>query len=441
MARDGGAFEGPRGRGAVRLGAVGATAWVVADVVGVGIFLTPATMLRATGLSGAMTLWIGMGVLSTAGALCYAELASRFPRAGGEYVFLREAFGRHAAFVYGWISLLVIDPGLTAALGLGFAQYARPWTSLEPRMAPALAVLGIATCALITLGGLRTSTRLLTTISVAKLTAVLGIVAAALTATASSATTTAAAPVSWAAVGPAAVAAFFAFGGWWDVGRMAEEVDQPSRTMPIALVGGLSVVALIYIVATLGFATVAGGGAETDEAMVATLGTVLLGPVGAHVLRTIVLVAVAGSLLARLVSGPRLYLAMARDGAFPTTLAHLDVARGTAPRLTAIQVALASLFAVGGTFDQILGLFIPAAVFFLGLSAAAVLKLPRPGADVFRAPWHPLPIGAFLVLIALVLVLFAVTQPLATAAVTVVGVVGFALAHGVLPLEDAQRRR
>ena len=89
-----------------------------------GIFLTPATMMRTLGSPwAALAMWAVMGTLSAAGALCYAELSTRFPKAGGSYVYLREAFGPASAFVYGWMALLVMDPGLTAALGIGFAQY------------------------------------------------------------------------------------------------------------------------------------------------------------------------------------------------------------------------------------------------------------------------------------------------------------------------------
>ena len=96
---------------------------VVSQVVGVGIFLTPATMMRTLGSPwAALAMWGVMGTLSAAGALCYAELSTRFPKAGGSYVYLREAFGPRCAFVYGWMALLVMDPGLTAALGIGFAQ-------------------------------------------------------------------------------------------------------------------------------------------------------------------------------------------------------------------------------------------------------------------------------------------------------------------------------
>ena len=128
-----------------------------------------------------------------------------------------------------------------------------------------------------------------------------------------------------------------------------------------------------------------------------------------------------------LLGAPRVYLAMARDGLFPRRLAQFNERRGTVPGGTLVQVSLACVLVLLGTFDEILGYFVPAAVFFLGLSAAAVLVLPRPQAEdlVFRAPLHPLPIAVFLLLILGVLVLFAVGQTKQTllgAAVVTLGV-------------------
>src|SRR5204862_2134194 len=111
------------------------------------------------GLAGALGIWIAIGILSTAGALCYAELATRYPRAGGAYVFLREAYGSRVAFVYGWMSLLVMDPGITAALGLGFSQYLGAALGLPSTLLTPVALAAIAGFGWLTLGGLAVSSR------------------------------------------------------------------------------------------------------------------------------------------------------------------------------------------------------------------------------------------------------------------------------------------
>lgn len=442
-----GAGDAPR-----RLGVWAATAMVVANVVGVGIFLTPATMLRTMGSPAAATaIWLAMGLLSTAGALCYAELGTRFPQAGGGYVFLREAFGARAAFVHGWMMLLVVDPGLTAALGLGFSQYFLALIAAPAAWGPATAMAAVALFGGFTLLGINASAALMKWTAAAKLAAVGTLVAATLIrqSPASGAATAALpseSPIGAEAVAASVIAAFFAFGGWWELGRMAGEVSTPRRTLPRALVGGIALVTAIYVVASLGFMRAADGQrSPTDEALVAAVGTSLFGQGGSTVLTAIVVMAVGGSLAATLLGSPRLYLAMARDELFPQAVARFDSARGTSPNLTGLQVALACAYIAIGTFEQILGYFVPAAVFFLGLSAAAVLRLPRPAysavlgaADgaVFRVPLHPLPILFFLLLVVIVLALFVIGQPMETA------IGGAVLFLGVLlsPLVVKRRR-
>jgi APA family basic amino acid/polyamine antiporter len=146
-------------------------------------------------------------------------------------------------------------------------------------------------------------------------------------------------------------------------------------------------------------------------------------------LAVMVVLAVAGSLAATMLSAPRVYLAMARDGVFPERLARVDVRRGALPAATLVQVSLACVLILLGTFDQILGYFVPVTIFFLGLSAAAVLRLPRPspGNQVFLGPLHPLPVLVFLALILGVLALFAVGQPFQTMLGAAVAVLGFLL--------------
>jgi APA family basic amino acid/polyamine antiporter len=237
-----------------------------------------------------------------------------------------------------------------------------------------------------------------------------------------------------AALAGAVMAAFFAFGGWWDLGKMSEEVTNPRRTLPVALIGGVGVVAAIYALVTVAF-MLAAPPAQSDEATISRLGAALFGAPAARILALIVVTAVAGSLTAVLLGAPRVYLAMARDGLLPRRLAQVDERRGSSRGATLIQVTLACGLAFAGSFNEVLGFFVPAAVFFLGLSAAAVLVLPRPSPveAVFRAPLHPLPIALFLTLIATVIVLFAVGQPRQTLLGAVVVMLGVPVSWYILP--------
>jgi APA family basic amino acid/polyamine antiporter len=408
-----------------RLGVWPATAMIVAETIGVGILLTPAAMARTLASPmWVMAVWLFVGGLSAAGALCYAELATRFPQAGGGYVFLREAFGARVAFLYGWMSLLVMDPGLTAALSIGLAQYvlvAAGVTVANAAIAKTIAIASILLFGAVSFRGIGAGARVIRWTALAKLAMVaLLLVIGLFVAGADRAASTAASPVSMpagAALGGAMIAAFFAFGGWWDLGKMSGEIVNPRRTLPPALIGGVALVTVIYMLVTLAFLRLAPpGSAATDEAFVSAVGARLFGEAAGRLLAIMVVIAVAGSLAAVLIVAPRVYLAMARDGLLPAQMGRFDAQHGAARGATLVQVTLATILVLLGSFDTILGYFVPAAVFFLGLSAAAILVLPRPNDDdqVFRTPAHPLPIIAFLLLVVAMLVLFSLGRPLQT---------------------------
>ena len=410
-------------RGALlrRFGVWAALAMIIAEVMGVGIFLTPAEMSRTLGSTTlVLGVWAMVGLLSAAGAVCYAELGTRFPEAGGGYVYLREAFGERCAFVYGWMSLLVMDPGLTAALGVGLATYLLVVLGGPPTLIPVVAIACIILLALVTTLGVEMSARVLRWTALAKLATIAVLIVAVLVGRSGTQAPEQAVPTTFPpfpVLAGALMGAFFAFGGWWDLGKMSEEIVEPRRTLPVALVSGIVVVTLVYAGLSVAFMHAMAGHAYTsNEAFVAALGSTLFGESAGRALAAAVVVAVAGSLAAVLLGAPRVYLAMARSGVFPSTLVRFDSRRQSAPRATLIQVALACVLVMLGSFDQILGYFIPAAVFFLGLSAAAILVLPRPPDDpsVFRAPWHPVPIIVFLVLVVIMVALFAIGRPMQT---------------------------
>ena len=413
-----------------RLGVWAALAMIVAEVMGAGIFLTPAGMARSLGTTGAVLgVWAVMGVMSIAGALCYAELGSRFPEAGGAYVYLREAFGERCAFVYGWMALLVMDPGLTAALGVGLAQYLLVILQLPLALVKPVAIGAILLLAGVSAIGMESSARVLRWTAVAKLATIAFLIGAVIArGSDASAPTLQTTSLSFPLLAGGFMGAFFAFGGWWDLGKMSEEVVEPRRTMPIALVGGIGIATVVYAALTVAFLRVLRGSTVgSDEAAVATLGGLLFGAAAGKLIAAAVVVAVAGSLAAVLLGAPRVYLAMARSGVFPAVLVRFHPTRQSAVRATLVQVILASVLASLGTFNQILGYFVPTVVLFVGLAAASMFVLPRPRVEtaVFRTPWHPLPLVVFLLLVTVIVFLFAAGQPRQTlvgAAVVALGI-------------------
>jgi APA family basic amino acid/polyamine antiporter len=240
-----------------QLGLRTATALVVGEVIAVGIFLAPAGMAKSLGSPALVfAVWMAMGLMALCGALCYGELAARFPEAGGGYVYLREAYGEGLAFLYGWMALVVMDPGITAALAAGLGQYAGYVFGLTPFGVKTVAVASILLLAAANVYGLEFGARLMRWLTALKLGLLLFVLAWGFVFRLGDwsnfvpffAQREASAPLV-AALAGGLVAAFFSFGGWWDLSKLAGEVKHPARNLPRALVYGVLVGAVAGAVA------------------------------------------------------------------------------------------------------------------------------------------------------------------------------------------------
>jgi APA family basic amino acid/polyamine antiporter len=409
-----------------QLGLISVTALVIGEVIGIGIFLTPASMARSLGSPfWLLVVWLVMGAMALAGALCYGELAARFPEAGGGYVYLRRAFGPGVAFLYGWKCLLVMDPGITAAVAVGLASYVGYVVKLSGAGLKVVAIGAILALAAVNIAGVRLGAGLMRWLTAFKLGA-LGLIAVlalvlGLGDWANFAPFVAQHPGSDplpGALAPALVAAFFAFGGWWEIGKLAGEATNPERTLPPALAIGVAVVTGVYIVTSAVFLYLVPLERVTSgETFAAQAGEALFGRAGGLVLAAIVIVAVLGSLMALLMALPRLYYAMARDRLFFHAVAAVHPRFGTPARAIALQAALASLLVALGTFQQIVAYFIFITVLFLALSVAALFPLRRQGGagEGYRTPGYPVTPVLFLLLVAVLLALLAGHDPLQAA--------------------------
>jgi APA family basic amino acid/polyamine antiporter len=428
-----------------RLGLAAATSAVAGQVIAVGIFLTPASMAR-TLASPAWLLgaWLLMGGMALAGALSYGELAARYPEAGGGYVYLRETYGRRLAFLYGWKCLLVMDPGITAALASGLAAYVGYLVPLGPIRLKLVALGAIAIAAGINIRGSVLSARVLEALTVLKLGALAAIVLLAFGLGRGEwshfvpfvARHPGAPPVA-AALAGGLISAFFAFGGWWEASKLAGEVVDPGRTMPRALAFGVSIVTAAYIVTSAAFLYLVPLEQVTSgEAFAAQAGEVLFGAVGGAVFAGIVVVSVAGSLFAVVMLLPRVYYAMGRDGVFPPAIGELHPRFGTPSRAIATEAILASALVIAGTFDQIVAYFVFITVTFIALTVAAVYVQRRrqTSAPPYLTPGYPVTPAIFLSLVAVLLVLIGMNNPwqaLAGGAVVALG----------LPVYEVMERR
>ena len=399
-----------------------ATALIVGEVIAVGIFLTPAGMAKSLGSPvWLLIVWLLMGGMALCGALCYGELAARFPEAGGGYVYLREAYGRPMAFLYGWMALLVMDPGLTALLAVGLASYVGYIFGLSSSGLKMVAIGSILFVALVNMRGVRLGGWMIRWLTILKL-GLLGFVIIwgfGLRAGHWSNFTPLVAqrPGSQALFGALAggiLGAFFSFGGWWDLSKLAGEVRDPEHTLPRALIYGVTILTVVYILTSAAFLYLVPLEQVTSgETFAAQAGEVLFGRLGGQILSGIVIVAVLGSLAAVVMSAPRVYFAMARDGLFIPAAAAIHPRYGTPARAIVIQAALASLLVLAGTFETIMSYFVFVVVIFIALTVAALFVFRRRDTQsiVYRTPGYPVTPVIFLLLIGLLLFLLGGHNP------------------------------
>jgi APA family basic amino acid/polyamine antiporter len=429
-----------------RLGLATVTALIVGEVIGVGIFLTPSDMARTLGSPfWLVAVWLAMAAATIGGALCYGALAARYPEAGGTYVYLREIFGKRVAFLYGWLSLLVTDPGLTAMLAVGLARYAGHLIPLSSWGLSAVAVGSIIALAAVNSLGGSPGSRVLGVLAALKI-GLLGFLVvwgfglgrgdwANLTPFWSQRSGS---DPLFPALGGALIGAFIAFAGWWDVSKIAGEVRDPERTMPRALVLGLSIVTLVYVAVSVVFLyLVPPARIATDKQTFAALaGEALFGRRGEVVFSLIVVVSVAGSLAAILIAAPRVYFAMARDGLFFASFGAVDPRRDVPARATAVQATLSAALALTSSFDQILSYFMVPTLVFLALTVAGIFVLEHRSTAAERSltpVGYPLSPLLFLIPIVMVILLRIASDPRNSLIGLLVVLLGLPFAGWVLP--------
>jgi APA family basic amino acid/polyamine antiporter len=438
--------DGTTGSGlARRLGLATVTAMIVGEVIGVGIFLTPSEMARSLGSPfWLLIVWLTMAVATIGGALCYGALASRYPEAGGTYVYLREIFGKRAAFLYGWLSLLVTDPGLTAMLAVGLARYVGHLIPLSSWGLSAVAAGSIIILAGINAKGGTPGARVMGTLAALKI-GLLGFL------------------VVWGfglgrgdwenltpfwsqrpgsvslfpALAIALVGAFISFAGWWDVSKIAGEVRDPKRNMPRALILGVSIVTLLYVAVSGVFLYLVPPARilSDDTAFAALAGDALFGRRGEIVFSVVVIVSAAGSLAAVLMAAPRVYFAMARDRLFFASFGAVDPRHGVPARATAVQATLAVVLTLTGSFDQILSYFMVPTLVFLALTVAGIFVLERrraPGTPSAAPPGYPISPLLFLIPVLAVILLRIARDPLRSSLGLLVVLLGFPFASWIL---------
>jgi APA family basic amino acid/polyamine antiporter len=445
------------------LGVWGAAAFVITNMVGTGIFTVPAFVRTATGHGlAALGVWLAGAGLALSGALCYAELATRMPEAGGEYYYLTRVYGRLWGFLSGWISFFVGFSAAIAAASLGAIAYAgaalpgwNPQALLIPEWGitqggAAAAALVIA-LAIFHATGVRPSGRLQTMIAAVVVGAIIILVIAGIGSGRGDwrGVVSGSEPTGqwWIAL----IQVSFAYSGWNAAAYLSGEVRNPRRTLPRALIGGTVAVAVIYLALNLLFLYALPADSWQPTIAVGKLAAErLFGVEGARAVSAIIALMILGSVSAMTAAGPRVYYAMARDRLAPAAFSRLGQ-RSSAPGLAMlVQAGVAAAMALTGAFETLLIYVGSALLLFSALTVTAVYVIPRPAATdsprFFRVPGYPFTPAIFLVLVTISWLQGLSESPLPTGAALLTMLIGMIVffvgrALGWFDRETTQGRR
>jgi APA family basic amino acid/polyamine antiporter len=371
------------------IGLASATFLVIGNVIGVGIFVTSGHIAEQIGASGWLIgVWLLGGALALIGALCYSKLGILFPKAGGEYAFLRPSYGPLAAFLSGWASLFIGFTAPIAASALGLAHYLSsyfPGMSEEGSLGiPFTAIIALVTVALLLSLGLKAGNRIhsLITLLNALLVLVFGVVvlrSAPAQENLIPALQGGSTETGLPAVASAIILVMFAYSGWNAAAYVAEEIRSPERNIPRALLLGTGCVVLLYAVINLAYlAAVPLTALKGQVAVAEVVSTAVFGELGRNLVNILILFSIMSSLTAMSIAGPRVYFAMSRDGLFPHWLSEVHSTKKIPLRAIWFQTAVAILFVVvGDDLRQILLYSGFVLIFFSTLTVSALFKVSK----------------------------------------------------------------
>jgi APA family basic amino acid/polyamine antiporter len=391
---------------------------VIGGIIGSGIFINPYLVAQKLD-SPALVLgaWAAGGVVALIGAFAYAELGRLIPRAGGQYVYLSQAWHPVVGFLYGWALLFMIEAGAMAAVSLAFAEYAlrlAGTTAVDPRV---LAIVSIVVLSEINFMGVKAGARVLNVFVVLKVAALAVLILFAWFQSGAPEWFTRArvddTPSGALAFGAALIPILFAYGGWQTVNYVAEEMRDPARDLPRSLLAGTIAVVAIYVLVNLAYLRTLGleGLAGTTTPAASTAGA-WLGANGERFVAAAIAISTFGFLNHAILAPTRVYYAMAADGAFVPALAKLHPKYHTPGNAIMLQSGLAILLLIlPGSYGDLLGTVVFADWIFFGLTVAGLFVLrPRlesgPG---FRTPGYPW-LPALFVLVAGVVVFSALRE-------------------------------
>ena len=373
-------------------------------IIGSGIFMVPATVALYTASSSLFFIvWILGGVVSLFGALSVAELGAAMPKAGGQYVFLNEAYGPVWGYLYGWSAVVVINTASMAAVGVAFAEYLKFFYTISDLAVKEIAIFSIILLTIINIVDVKSGARFQNVFTFAKLGAILGVILLGLFLEGGSTQNfsplfTDRPPLSL--IGPlglAMVAVLWTFDGWIFVTYVAGEVKNPKRNIPLSLILCMVIVVTVYLalntvlVYVLGFDQMIG-----SELVMADAASKFIGGKGAAIVTIIILISLIGANNGFILTSARINYAMARDNRFFKQAAIIHPKFQSPANALIIQCIWACILTFSGTFNQLITYIIFASWIFYGMSAGAVIILRKKKPDMERPyqipfyPWIPI---------------------------------------------------
>ncbi len=423
------------------LGLTDATTLVMGSMIGSGIFIVSADISRQVNSPGLLILvWLIGAALTIAAALSYGELAAAMPHAGGQYVYLREAFGPLAGFLYGWTLFLVIQTGTIAAVAVAFAKYTGvfvPWISAQNYLLGSgkvglttqqlLAIVVLVLLTAINTRGIRTGAMVQNVFTFAKVASLAALVGFGFLLGRNTQAVEANFNDFWRnadwgfntvrLVGVAMVGALFSSDAWNNVTFTAGEVRNPKRNLPLSLALGVGVVSVLYIACNfvyLNVLTLDAIKTAPEERVATAAAAVMFGPVAVQLMAAAIMVSTFGCLNGMILSGARVYYTMARDGLFFERVGTLDPVHHTPVPSLAIQCAWAVLLTLSGTYGDLLDYVIFAVLLFYMLTIAGLFVLRRTRPEMerpYRAFGYPVVPAAYIVVAGVIEILLLAYKP------------------------------
>jgi len=383
-----------------RLGSVDAAAIVVSNVIGGGIFFVPVIVAQLVpNPTALLAAWAAGGALAFAGAMAYAELGAMRPHAGGEYVYIRDAYGPLAAFLTGWTSFVAGFSGAIAASAVALAGYIDHFVPLGSGARTIVALTTVVAFTLVHVRGLGPGRLLQNILALLKVSAIVIVVVAGFAgARGSSAHLVDGASATAFGWGLALVPVMFTYSGWNAAAYVAEEVRDPHRNVPFSLALGTIAVVVLYLALNALFlyampvgqlATLQGG------SLMDSVAERLFGSAGGDLLALFAIISIAASVSAMVLAGPRVYYAMARDGVFVRAAGDVHPRFRTPAAAIAAQGIWSGVLVLSGTLSQLVAYTGFAVVLFAGIAVSAVFVLRRRDGDRLRPfsalgyPWAP----------------------------------------------------